>query len=116
MSSRAPRPRKRPAQRMSKDAEAAMIAANGHLLRHDSTSLMGGTPQRLSGGDLWEVPIVLTSPGYGPVGEVGVITVDAHTGGVVGGTPKDEVRAAMQRLSEENRDALDAAFLRAKST
>ena len=115
MSSRASQPRKRPAQPMGKDAEAAVTAANVYLLRHYSTSLMGGSPHRSSDGTLWEVPIVFTSPGYGAVGDVGVIAVDAHTGQVVGGTPKDEVRAAMQRLSEEKRDALEAAFLRAKS-
>jgi hypothetical protein len=62
------------------------------------------------------VPIIFTSPGYGAVGEVGIVTVDAHTGLVVSGTPKDVVRAAVQRLCEEKQDALEAAFLRARTT
>ena len=37
--------------------------------------------------------MMLTSPGYGAVGQVGVIAVDALTGEVLGGSPKDEVVA-----------------------
>ena len=54
--------------------------------------------------------------GYGAVGEVGVVTVDAHTGCIIDGTPKEEVRAAIERLSEEKQDALEAAFRRARTT
>jgi hypothetical protein len=78
---------------------------------------MSGTPRRQPSRDdhLWEVPIVYTSPGYGAVGEVGVVTVDAQTGRVGTGTPKEAVMAAMQRLYEEKQDALEAAFRRART-
>jgi hypothetical protein len=117
MSPRASRPRGAPSPTATHDAEAAVIAANGHLLRHYSTSVMGGTPRRHPPPEdhLWEVPIVFTSPGYGAVGEVGVVTVDHLTGHVVGGTPKEEVGAAVQRLCEDKRDALEAAFRRART-
>lgn len=97
-------------------AEAAVIAANGHMLLNYVIGLLGGPPHRVSlpGGDLWIVPMVLTSPGYGAVGEVGAIAVDARTGEVVGGTPKEEVVEAIRRLREEKGDALEAAFLRAR--
>ena len=42
--------------------------------------------------------------------------VDARTGEVTAGTDEAEVMAAMRRLGEEKRDALEAAFLRASST
>ena len=74
-------------------------------------------PYRLSlpTGEVWIVPAVFTSPGYGAVGEVGMVVVDAAAGTVVGATPRDEVRAAGTRLAQENRDELDAAFRRART-
>ena len=118
MSSRASKPRGTPASPAAHDAEAAIIAVNGHLLRHYSTSLMGGSARRLPPPQVhhWEVPIIFTSPGYGAVGEVGVVTVDAYTGRIIDATPKEEVRAAIQRLSEEKQDALEAAFRQARTT
>jgi hypothetical protein len=118
MSSRASKPRGAQGQAAARDAEAVVITANGHLLRHYSTSVMGGSPRRLPPPQdhLWEVPILFTSPGYGAVGEVGVVTVDTNGGCIVAGTPKEEVRAAMQRLFEEKQDALEAAFRRARTT
>ena len=118
MSSRASKPRGTPGATAAHDAEAAVIAANGYLLRHYSTSLMGGSARRLPPPQVhhWEVPIIFTSPGYGAVGEVGAVTVDAHTGRIIHGTPKEDVRAAIQRLSEEKQDALEAAFRRARTT
>ena len=118
MGSRASQSRESLAPPVDNATQAVMIVANGYLLRHYSTSLMGGSPRRMpsSPGHFWEVPILFTSPGYGDVGEVGVVTVDAHTGQVVDGTPKPQVKAAMQRLNQEKQDALEAAFLRAKST
>jgi hypothetical protein len=112
------KPRTVPAQPAADDAETAVIAANGHMLRHYSSSLLGGPPRRLpsSQENLWEVPILFTSPGYGAVGQVGVVTVDAQTGHVVGGTPKAEVMAAVQRLGSEKQDALEAAFRRTRAT
>jgi hypothetical protein len=78
--------------------------------------LLGGTPYHLSlpKSELWIVPMILTSPGYGAVGEVGAIAVDAQTGQVVGGTPKEEVVTAIRHLREAKHDALEAAFLQAR--
>ena len=99
------------------EAEAVVVAANAFLLLRYSTSLMGGPPRREPSPQdhLWVVPIVLTSPGYGAVGEVGSVTVNARTGRVEGGTPQDEVQAAMKRLTGENEGALDAAFRQARA-
>ena len=97
-------------------ADVALIAANAHMLLKYVIGLLGGTPYHLSlpKSELWIVPMILTSPGYGPVGEVGAIAVDARTGQVVGGTPKEEVMAAIRRLREAKHDALEAAFLQAR--
>jgi hypothetical protein len=50
-----------------------------------------------------------TSPGLGPVGEVGVIAIDDKTGQVAGGTERHEVAKAMCTFKESKRDDLEAA-------
>jgi hypothetical protein len=116
MSSTKPRARKIMPQAPGTTAEAAVIAANEYMLLHYVIGLLGGTPYHLSlpTGELWIVPMVLTSPAYGAVGEVGAVAVDASTGDVVGGTPRPEVIAAIRRLREAKHDAIEAAFLRAR--
>jgi hypothetical protein len=70
----------------------------------------------LPAGQMWIVPVLLTSAGYGIVGDVGMIAVDAFTSEVVGATPRAEVLAAGARLAKEKRGDLDAAFHRARKT
>jgi hypothetical protein len=97
--------------------EAAWIAANSYCLCTYGMLYTGSPPPRrltLDGRAVWIVPVVLTSPGYGIVGEVGVVAVDALTLVVVGGTPRPEVLEGGRRLCEEKRDELDAAFHRAR--
>jgi hypothetical protein len=117
MSSTSPRSRKRSARPTAAvTARAAVIEANAYMLINYIIGLIGGTPYRLSLADrkLWIVPIMLTSPGYGHVGQIGVVAVDACTGEVVGGSPKDEVITEIRRLRREKNDELEAAFLRAR--
>jgi hypothetical protein len=73
-------------------------------------------PRRVSlkNTDVWIVPVVLTSAGYGIVGEVGVVVVDAATGKIIGASSRKEVRSAGARLAKEKRAELDAAFHRAR--
>ena len=99
------------------DAEQAVVAANRYALRQYPLGVLAGTPRllSLSKSDVWIVPIILTSPGHGAVGELGVVAVNARIGAVVGATPKEEVIAAGKRLREENRDELEAAFRRART-
>ena len=98
--------------------EAVQIAANSYCLRNYAVGYTGGIPRQLllrDGNKVWIVPVVFTSPGYGIVGEVGVLAVDAATCEVIGATPRDEVKAAGAQLAKEKRDALDAAFRRART-
>jgi hypothetical protein len=97
--------------------EAALIAVNAHCLRHYGTGYSGGEPRRLVLNErvMWIVPALLTSPGYGAVGEVGVVAVDAGTGTIVGATPTVEARAAGARLAQEKRHEIDAALHRART-
>jgi hypothetical protein len=116
MSSTKPRPRMTLAPAPGASGEAAVRAANEYMLLHYVIGLLGGTPYHLSLRDeeLWIVPMVLTSPAYGAIGEVGSVAVDAHTGNIVGGTAKAEVIAAIRRLREAKHDAIQAAFLQAR--
>src|SRR6266550_1503626 len=93
-------------------ADQVLIAANSHCLRSYGIRCSGGTPRHLPvrGTSVWIIPVLLTSPGYGVVGEVGVVAVDAATHEVVGATPREEVRAEVVRLAGEKRDELEAAF------
>jgi hypothetical protein len=100
------------------DAKAAQIITNEYCLLNYGTSYVGGMPCRLSlpDGEFWIVPVVLTSPGYGMVGDVGMLAVRTATGEVVGATPRNEARAAGTELAREKSHDLDAAFRRARAT
>ncbi len=97
-------------------AKAAQSAAHEYCLLNYGTSYAGGVPYRLSlpNAQVWIVPVLLTSPGYGVVAEVGMVVADAGTGRVIGSTPRHEVRAAGTTWAQEKRDELDAAFRKAR--
>lgn len=94
-------------------AAQAMLAANRFILFHYPTMCTGSRPHRLrlASADLWVVPIVLTHPDHGIVGEVGVVAIEGRTGEVVGHTPRTEGVAAAKRLREGGKHALETAVL-----
>jgi hypothetical protein len=100
-------------------ASAASRTVNEYCLLHYGTNFSSGNPVRCSlsspQADLWVVPVMLASPGYGWVGQVGTVALDAGSGQVGGADPRPKVYAAARRLEEEKHDALEAAFLRTKS-
>jgi hypothetical protein len=105
--------RRRPRNR---EVEVVLQFANGYIVRHYPFGCLGGKPQRLSGeSDFWIVPVFLTSPGYGAVGEVGMVAVDAKTHQVLGATEPRDVSRAIKHLKENKRDELEAAFYRART-
>lgn len=93
-----------------------MIAANRFILHHYPTLFTGGRPHRLSlpTTDVWVVPIVLTHPEHGILGEVGVVAVEARTGEIIGHTPRAAVVAAGKRLREAGKYAVETALLPAR--
>src|SRR5437588_1296238 len=93
-----------------KEPTIIQSAANSYCLLHYAVGFSGGMPRRLClhGKDVWIVPVVLSSPGIGPVGEVGVLAIDPATHDVIDATPRPEVRAAAARLAQEKRDVIDA--------
>jgi len=108
---------RRQARWRKRDVTAAQQAANSYCLRQYGIRCSGGIPRLLSlhGADVWIVPVIFTSLGYGPVAEVGLVAIDAVAHEVVGATPRQEVRAAVSRVAEEKKDALEAAFHQASN-
>src|SRR5205823_3338913 len=92
--------------KVARDTEQLIVAANQHIVSHYPIGCLAGTPRRLALDDreLWIVPIVLTSPGYGAVGDVGFVAIDPHELQPVGSTPRAEVVAAARRLREEKHE------------
>jgi hypothetical protein len=90
--------------------------ANRHIAQHDPTTVAAALEPRLEArcdAEVWMLPLVYASPGYGNhgiVGDVGSITIDSRTGIVVEVTARDEVVALVRKLHEENREAIEAAF------
>ncbi len=60
--------------------------------------------------DIWEVPVILTYPLIGSVGQVGKILVSTTKEVVVFHTPIEEIKQSGQRLYETHRDEIQAAF------
>ena len=100
----------------TKDVDRIEIIANRYIVQNFPFGCLAGRPRHLSLGtnELWIVPITLTSAGHGAVGEVGILALDSQTRKVVGGTPSEEVAAAIKRLKREKHNELDAAFHRAR--
>jgi hypothetical protein len=97
--------------------EAVLQAANSHVVRHFPVGCLGRDPRRLVGAtDVWIVPIYLTSPGCGAVGEVGLVAVEAATLRVLSTTQRREVDRAIRQLKESKRDELEAALHRARAS
>jgi len=93
------------------------LLANEFIVREYPIGFLGGAPLhlRVQTKELWVVPILLTSPGYGSVGPAGLVAIDAAAQEVVASTPRPEVVAAGRRLRESKRDELEAAFHRARA-
>jgi hypothetical protein len=97
--------------------EVVRQSANAYIVSHYPFGCLGGTPRRLVLKNLclWVIPVFLTSPGVGPVGEVGVVAVNDRTAKVVGGTERQEVAAAVRTLKTNKHHDLEAAFLRSRT-
>ena len=94
-----------------------MTLANRYILFNYPTMYTGGLPRRLTlkNLDVWAVPIVLTHPDHGVVGDVGLLAVGAASGQVVGATPRSRVIAAGKKLREAKRYDLETSFLHTRA-
>jgi len=66
------------------DAATAQRKATGWLVSEVGNLLLGDTPSLvIADRAVWRVPVLLTSPEIGVVGQVGTVDVDAQTGDVL---------------------------------
>ncbi len=94
------------------DPREAMITANRFIVEHLPDRFSAGLPKLVQFPlqPLWLVPVHLTYPGVGVVGEVGMVAVDGEHPVVVGWTPPEKMEALARQLYEEKRDEIEIAF------
>lgn len=89
----------------------AQAAASLLLFDHLPDRFLAGSPKLDGAANVWRVPILLAYPFIGPIGQTGEILVNATSDEIISYTPLEEMKATARRLYEENRDAIEAAFL-----
>jgi hypothetical protein len=99
------------------DAEAAKRLTNRFILENLPDRFCAGTPRFLQFPlrSVWIVPVVLSYPRIGPVGQAGIAAVDSETGSVVGWTPLDEMKKAAETIYERKKADIEAAFLQTRN-
>jgi hypothetical protein len=94
------------------DAKQAIIAANRFIVENLPDRFSAGLPKLVNFPlqQLWLVPVLLTYPDVGVVGEIGMIAIDGEQPVVVGCTPPKNMEALAHQLYEENRNEIELAF------
>lgn len=93
----------------------AQAAASLFLSDNLGDRFLASSPKLDVAAEVWRVPILLAYPFIGPVGKTGEILVNATSEEIISFTPLEEMKATARRLYEENRDAIEAAFLRPRN-
>lgn len=98
-------------------AEDARLIGEDFVADNLGDQISAGAPSRVVSSlrSAWVVPLMLTSPGYGVVGIVGVLIVDEELGHISAWTAVEEIEANAARLIEENKAELESAFERVRS-
>lgn len=93
----------------------AQSVANGYLLDHLPDGFLAIEPRFDPAMKTWRLPIVISYPFIGPVGEVGEIHVSSSSEEIVAVTPLDEMKTRARALYEQHREAIQTAFHRARN-
>ena len=86
----------------------AQAQANYFLLTQVGDRLVANDPVLDTGVGVWRVPVLLSYPFIGPIGNVGEILVSTTTEEIVAHTPLEEMKAAALTLYEQHRDEIEA--------
>jgi hypothetical protein len=86
----------------------AQAEANFFLSEHLPDRLTADQPYLDFSSQVWHVPVILTYPFLGVLGQVGEILVSAENKTILSYTPVAETLAAAQALAEQHRDAIEA--------
>src|SRR5262249_24697221 len=86
------RPPRKKLSSLKMEREAMLVMAREYCLRTYAVAYTAGEPRllQLPCGEVWIFPVVMTSPGFGRVGEVGVLAFDRVTGKLLDATPRSE--------------------------
>ena len=89
-----------------------MVAANQFIVEYLPDRFSAGLPKLvlLPLRPLWLVPVLLTYPSAGVIGEIGMLAVDGDHPVVVGWTPLEEMENLARQLYEEHRNEIELAF------
>jgi hypothetical protein len=93
----------------------AQAAANLFLSDHLPDRYCASDPRYDQTALAWRVPVLMAYRHVGTLGQVGEILVNAQTKEVLAHTPWAEMRESGRRLYEQNREAIEAAFLQARN-
>ena len=93
-------------------AQQALATAQEFVAENLGNLIDVGHPSRLVAGvrAAWIVPLLLTSPGYGIVGVVGVVMIDEEFGRLIGWTPLEDVRLNVEQVTLQKQTELETAF------
>ena len=99
-------------------AEAGRRVAEQFIADNLGDQIGAGTPWRVVSPlrSAVVIPLVLTSPGYGVVGTVGVLIVDEELNTLTAWTPLEEIRATAARPVREHDSERRAAWERVQFT
>lgn len=86
----------------------AQATANYFLLTRLGDRLAADDPVIDAAAGVWRVPVLLSYPGIGPIGQVGEILINATAEEIVSHTPIEEMKAAAIALYEQHRDEIEA--------
>jgi hypothetical protein len=86
----------------------AQAKANYFLLTQLGDRLVANDPVLDAGAGLWRVPVLLSYPFLGPLGNVGEILVSTTTAEIVAHSPLAAIKAAAWALYEQHRDEIEA--------
>ena len=89
----------------------AQAAANLYLSDHLPDRFMAGSPRFDQTGSVWRVPILLSYPAIGPIGQVGEAIISAASEELLSCTSTNEMKAAAQTLYEQHLDEIEAPIL-----
>jgi prevent-host-death family protein len=92
------------------DAEVeVMAAASGFLSDHHLPDrFCAGRPRFNQNSHVWQVPILLSYPILGPLGQVGEIIISDNADQVLSFTPVEEMKATAQVIIEQHREEIEA--------
>ncbi len=86
----------------------AQAAAFRFLSDHLPDRIVISSPRLDENAHLWRVPVVLSYPQLGILGEVGEILISTTAEEINSHTPIEEMRTAALALAEQHRNAIEA--------